>query len=146
MVLGDFNAKLSQWHGRDSSILKEFQLKVSHRITSLPTHILNCSSSCIDLIFTSQLNLSVESGTLPSLHQNRHHQIIYIKCNLEGLYLAAVTPANSIANLSDDLLMNLTGLEPLIINMQTKKVFIFNKIILNFLSNLIPDEVLVYDD
>ena len=42
--------------------------------------------------------------------------------------------------------MNLTGLEPLIINMQTKKVFIFNKIILNFLSNLIPDEVLVYDD
>ena len=85
VVLGDFNAKLSQWHGRDSSILIEFQLKVSHRITSLPTDILNCSSSCIDL--------SVESGTLPSLHQNRHHQIIYTKCNLEVLYLAAVTPA-----------------------------------------------------
>ena len=93
VVLGDFNAKLSQWHGRDSSVLKEFQLKVSHRITSLPTNILHYSSSCIDLIFTSQLNLSVEPRTLPSLHQNCHHQIIYTKCNLEVLYLAAVTPA-----------------------------------------------------
>ena len=50
------------------------------------THILENSSSCIDLIFTLQPNLSVESGTQPSLHPNCHHQIIYAKSNLEVLY------------------------------------------------------------
>ena len=51
-----------------------------------PTHILESSSSCIDLIFTSQPNLITESGTHPSLHPNSHHQIILAKFNLEIHY------------------------------------------------------------
>ena len=50
------------------------------------THILENSSSCIDLIFTLQPHLSVESGTQPSLHPNCHHWIIYAKFNREVLY------------------------------------------------------------
>ena len=38
-----------------------------------PTHILPSSSSCIDLIFTDQPSLVVNSGTHPSLHANCHH-------------------------------------------------------------------------
>ena len=34
------------------------------------THILESSSSCIDLIFTTQHNLVVESSVQPSLHPN----------------------------------------------------------------------------
>ena len=92
VVLGDFNAKLSQWHDKDSStsegisvesITSQFGL---HQIINEPTHILENSSSCIDLIFTSQPNLSVESGTQPSLHPNCHHQIIYAIFNLEVIY------------------------------------------------------------
>ena len=56
-----------------------------HQNINDPTHIEN-SSSFIDVIFTSQLNLLVESGTQPSLHPNYHHQIIYAKFNLEVLY------------------------------------------------------------
>ena len=65
VVLGDFNAKPSQWHDKDSStsegisvenITSQFGL---HQIINEPTHILENSSSCIDLIFTSQPNLSV---------------------------------------------------------------------------------------
>ena len=41
-----------------------------------PTHILNNSTSCIDLIFNSQPNLLIESGVHPSLHPNCHHQIV----------------------------------------------------------------------
>ena len=91
-VLGDFNAKLSQWHDKDSStsegisiekITSQFGL---HQIINEPTHILENSSSCFDLVFTSQPNLSVESGTQPSLHPNCHHQIIYARFNLEVLY------------------------------------------------------------
>ena len=92
VVVGDFNAKLSQCHDKDSrafegisveSITPDFRL---HQIINEPTRILENSSSCIDLIFTSQPNLSVESRTQPSLHSNCHHQIIYAKSNLEILY------------------------------------------------------------
>ena len=38
-----------------------------------PTHILNNSTSCIDLIFNSQPDLLIESGVHPSLHPNCHH-------------------------------------------------------------------------
>ena len=40
------------------------------------------TSSCIDLIFTDQPNLVVDSGVHPSLHSNCHHQITYCKFNL----------------------------------------------------------------
>ena len=39
-----------------------------------PTHILNSSSSCIDLIFISQPNLVMESGIHSPLHSNCHHR------------------------------------------------------------------------
>ena len=51
-----------------------------------PTYILSNSSSCIDLIFTNQPNLVVDSGTHPSLHPNSHHQIIHCKVNLQVEY------------------------------------------------------------
>ena len=35
------------------------------------------SSPCIDLIFTDQPNLSVNSGVHASLHPNCHHQIVH---------------------------------------------------------------------
>ena len=51
-----------------------------------PTHILNSSSSCIDLIFTSQPNLVMESGIHSSLHSNCHHQILFAKFSLSIFY------------------------------------------------------------
>ena len=62
VILGDFNAKPSQWHDKDSStsegilienITSQFGL---HQDINDPTHIEN-SSLFIDLIFTSQPNL-----------------------------------------------------------------------------------------
>ena len=51
-----------------------------------PTHILESSSSCIDLILTLQPNLITESGVHPCLHPNSHHQIIFAKFDLEIHY------------------------------------------------------------
>ena len=51
-----------------------------------PTHILESSSSCIDLIFTSQPNLVMNSAVHSSLHSNCHHEIIHAKFNLEIFY------------------------------------------------------------
>ena len=51
-----------------------------------PTHIQSSSSSCIDLIFTDQPNLSVNYGVHASLHPNCHHQIVYSRFNLDIYY------------------------------------------------------------
>ena len=97
-----------------------------------------------------QPNLSVESGTQPSLHPDCHHQIIYPKFNLEVLYpppyIAEVWHyQDSNVDLIRRSINGLTGIEPLQINMWMKSL-IFNKTVLNVLSNFIPHEVIVCDD
>ena len=68
VILDDFNAKSSNWYKHDTTtyegskidaIMSQFGLK---QLIQEPTHILTDSSPCIDLIFTSQLNLVMESG------------------------------------------------------------------------------------
>ena len=54
-----------------------------YQVINEPTHIIESSSSCIDLIFTSQPNIVTESGAHPSLHPNCHHQVIYAKFDLK---------------------------------------------------------------
>ena len=88
-MIGDFNAKICNWSINDTATPEGAQLD---SITSLyrmkqliseSTHILQQSSSCIDLIFTNQPNIvSVDS----SLHPKCHHQIIYSKLNLKIEY------------------------------------------------------------
>ena len=51
-----------------------------------PIHIQTNSSSCIDLIFTDQPNLSMNSGVHSSLHLNCHHQIVHSSFNLNIHY------------------------------------------------------------
>ena len=43
---------------------------------------MNNSKSCIDLIFTDQPNLFVDSGVHPTLHEQCHHQIVYGKLSI----------------------------------------------------------------
>ena len=56
------------------------------QLMSAPTHILQHSSSCIDLIFINQPNLVIDSGIHPSLHQNCHHQVTFCKNNFKIEY------------------------------------------------------------
>ena len=65
-VTGDFNSRSSSWRSKDTDTiegLKLFSLISSNRLSQLinePTHIQGNSTSCIDLIFTDQENLSVK--------------------------------------------------------------------------------------
>ena len=52
-----------------------------HHVIEEPTHILDNSSSCIDLKLALLRDLIIESGVHPYLHQNYHQQIIYAKFN-----------------------------------------------------------------
>ena len=83
VITGDFNAGCSSWWSNDINTtegLKLFSSTSSNGLTQIikePTHIQTNSSSCIDLIFIDQPNLSVNSGVHASLHPNCHHQIVH---------------------------------------------------------------------
>ena len=92
VVFGDFNAKSNLWFkgnkttnegSKIDGITSTFGLQ---QIINEPTHIIGDSSSYIDLIFTSQPNLVMESGVHSLLHPNCHHQMTYAKFNLKIYY------------------------------------------------------------
>ena len=78
-VLGDFNAKFNNWCKYDITSHKASVIDVVtsnyglHQLIQEPAHILKLSSSYIDLIFTTQSNLVMESGIHSSLHSNCHN-------------------------------------------------------------------------
>ena len=92
IILGNFNAKSKSWWSGDVTSHEGTQIEsltTMHSLQQLisdPTHLLPNSSSCIDLIFTDQPNLAVNSGVHPSLHVKCHHQIIHCKFNLMIVY------------------------------------------------------------
>ena len=87
VILGDFNAKSKSWWNKDITSNEGSQIDSLattyglQQLISDPTHILPNSSTCIDLIFTDQPNLVVDSGVCPFLHTNCHHQITFCKFN-----------------------------------------------------------------
>ena len=69
IILGDFNARSSSWWKNDKTTVEGIRLEVLtslhgfHQLISEPTHLLPTSTSYIDLIFTDQSNLVVNSAT-----------------------------------------------------------------------------------
>ena len=91
-MIGNFNAKSSNWYLNDITSFEDSQIEFlasqfdMSQVINKETHILDNSKSCIDLIFTSQLNMIMDSGVHTSLHSNCHHQIIYAKFDLKVFY------------------------------------------------------------
>ena len=83
MFVGGFDARSKNWCSSDKTTYEDKILEYLtsqcgfKQVTSDPTHILESSLSCIDLIFTSQPNLEMNSGVHSSLHPNCHHHIIH---------------------------------------------------------------------
>ena len=85
---GDFNCRSQQWwpgdiENEEGVAFDEFI--ESNNLTQLidqPTHIINESRSCIDLIITDQPNILVDYGVHPLLYKTCHHEITYGKINL----------------------------------------------------------------
>ena len=128
VVLGDFNAKLSPWHDKDSSTSERISVEI---IMSQFGYHETINEPTTDLIFTLQPNLSVESGTQPSLCPNFHDQIIF----------ASEVWHHQDSNV--DLIRRAINEETLPINIYTKKFSFFNKTVLNTLGNFIPNQVIV---
>ena len=88
IITGDFNARSFSWWSDDINTLERtnlYSLTSSNGFFQLindPTHVQSKSSSCIDLLFTDQPHLAVNSAVHASLHPNCHHQIVHTIFNL----------------------------------------------------------------
>ena len=93
VMIGDFNAKSKDWCSIDITSFEGSELDFLtsqfglSQIIKEPTHILDNSRSCIDLIFTSQPNMVIDSGVHASLQSHCHHQVIYAKFDLKVIYM-----------------------------------------------------------
>ena len=154
---GDSNTKSSNWHIKDITSDEGRKIEAAtlqnslHQEINEPTHILNNSTSCIDLIFNSQPNLIIESGVHPSLHPNCHHQIVFAKFNLDIVY-----PPPYEREIWNYLKANIDLIKRAINSFDCEKAFsnididktisIFNQTIINILCNFIPHETVLFDD
>ena len=137
--------QLSKFH---SYTVTQFGL---HQLINELAQILQNSSSCIDLIFTSQPNLVIESGVDSSLHVSCHHQIVFAKFNLKICYPPPYSRQVWYFKEAEiDLIrraLNDSNWERAFSNTNVnEKVCIFNKSVLNVLSNFIPHETIFCDD
>ena len=91
IITGDFNCRSSQWweddiDNEEGKICEPLTSDLGlHQLITEPTHIMGDSKSCIDVIFTDQPNLFLESGVHPSLHEQCHHQIVYGELSVRNL-------------------------------------------------------------
>ena len=85
LVTGDFNARNSSWWKnncvtREGNKIKSLTCAYGlSQLISDSTHILQNSSSCINVIFTNQLNLVIDFGVHLSLHPNCHIRLYFQK-------------------------------------------------------------------
>ena len=82
VITGDLNARCSKWCNKDitNSVGREIDTLTSSagykQIINKPTHVVSNSSSCIDLIFSNNLNLLSNYVVDLSLFEKCHHNII----------------------------------------------------------------------
>ena len=87
IVTGNFNACCSKWWKNNITKLlgQEFESRTLsagyNQITDKPTHVINTSMSCIDLIFCTNQSV-ISNGVNVSILGKCHHNIIYGKINI----------------------------------------------------------------
>ena len=83
IVLDDFNAKCSKWCASDKNNTAGIELdnitttSGYNQMIVKPTHYINELSSCIDLNFSSNVNLTKYCSVELSLYETCHYTIIY---------------------------------------------------------------------
>ena len=155
LILGDFNDRSPTWWDDDKISIEGTWLDTFssfhglHQLIKEPTHLMENSASCTDLIFTNQSNLVIDSGVHPSLHTNCHHQIVYCKLNLN---IKFPPPCGRLVwdyNKADTEKIK-KSIEQVycenIFNHRSphQQVAIFNKTIINIFSNFIPNRLYNY--
>ena len=151
------NAEPSNRYNKDITSNEDIKIEAVtsqnglHQEINEQTHILNNSFSCIHLIFNSQHNLLIESGVHPSLQPSCHHQVAFVKFNLDIVYPPPYEREiwhYQKANI--DLIkraINSFDCGKALSSIDVDKIDpIINQTIINILCNFIPHETILFDD
>ena len=153
VITGDFNCRSTQWWADDieNTEGKLFEPLTSdlglHQLISEPTHFMNNSKSCIDLIFTDQPNLFVDSGVHPTLHEQCHHQIVYGKLSISNVKQPPYTrriwfyDKSDSDNIKQSIEMFNWQKHLGSLKCSNEQVKLLNETLLNIYSNFIPNKV-----
>ena len=154
-ITGDFNGHSQLWWPlggttpEGSSIEEMSSLLGLSQLIRDPTNFEpNKNPSCIDLIFTDQPNLVLESGTRSSLDSFCHHQITYCRFNFK---IPPPPPFKRKIWLYDN--ANVSSIKRSICNFPWRQLFqqncdpnwqvnLFTETILNIMSNFIPNKII----
>ena len=154
LLIGDFNAKSSNWSSNDATTAEGAQLDYFTSLYSMkqvitePAHILESFDRCIDLIFISQSNIVMDSGVHLLLHGKCHHQIIYSKLNLRieypAPYISKIWDYNRSETYSINRSIEMFDWSYLFSgkNMH-EQVELFNKTLLTIFQNFIPSKIVL---
>ena len=131
IIVGDFNARSSKWCNSDKS--NRAGIKLDNITTSAgysqlinePTHFVNKTSSCIDLVFSSDLNITRNFGIEKTIHEKCCHDIIYGTLNSMYPFLLLITEKSGIINMQilrifEKLFQSMTGIKHLRMKIQMK--------------------------
>ena len=83
ILMGDFNAKYSKWCSSDENDIAGLEIDNItttagySQLINKPTHFINGTSSCIDLIFSSNVSFIRNYGIEQSIYEKCHHNITY---------------------------------------------------------------------
>ena len=157
IITGDCNARSSSWWCEDINTTEDlnlFSLTSSngfYQLINEPTHIQGNSASCIDLIFTNQENLSVNSGVHASLHPNCHHQIVHSSFNLNIYY-----PPPYQRLIWDYSKADASNIRKALDSVNWERLFsgynindqvaAFNEVLLNIFRNYVPNKYITIDE
>ena len=156
IVTGDFNARCSRWWKNDMTNLQGQELDSLtlsagyNQIIDKPTHVINTSMSCIDLIFCTNQSVISSHGVDVSIFDKCHHNIIYGKINIR-----VPLPPAYVREVWDYQKANIENIKKAISNFDWNKAFenlsvdekvdFLNKTLLNIFRNYIPNKKIKCD-
>ena len=121
------------------------------QVITEPAHILESFDSRIDLIFTNQPSIVMDSGVHLSLHEKCHHQIIYSKLNLRTEYpppyIRKCWDYNRSETDSINRFIEMFDWSYLFSGKNVhEQVELFNKTLINIFQNFISNKIILCDD
>ena len=150
-MIGDFNAKSKDWCSSDITSFEGSELDFLtsqfglSQIIKEPTHILDNSRSCIDLIFTSQLCCTCFFTR--ALSPPNYIRKVWFKDNLSAAIWEDGVAFQTWKLWSYQRAIDIFDWESALNYIDANdQVSVFNSTILNIVSNFIPNETITCDD
>ena len=156
VITGDFNARCSRWWNNDinNPAGQEIESLTSSagckQIIDKPTHVINNSMSCIDLIFCTNQNVSSNYGVHVSLFNKCNHNIIHGKIDIR-----VPIPPVYVREVWDYSKANVENIKKAVANLNWKRAFenlsvdekveLLNETLLNIFRNYIPNKKIKCD-